>query len=265
MQDRITGRITRLIRLSAGYPAVSARGAANPRQPDTDWQPDTHWQPDGDWQPGTTPDPGAGWQADPEREPDMVWQPAAAWRPRPARARTGAESARASFRSHLTARGALLGMFVLVLAACLLAAWREVDVLAGLGYCAACVLTPVYARREAQLRIVLSAPAVFLLADVITQAVTAQGNTSHGSVLSVLEGTGLTLADAAPWLFAGTAACVAVAMTRGLPQCVRDLRAGPAGAARLRAGAGAWPEPGGTADQVRRGESGLRGHHTLRP
>jgi hypothetical protein len=259
MQERITGRITRLIRLSAGYPAVSARGAASPRQPDTDWQ------PGGDWQSGTTPDPGAGWQADPEREPDMVWQPAAAWRPRPARARTGPGQARASFRSHLTARGALLGMFVLVLVACLLAAWREVDVLAGLGYCAGCVLTPVYARREAQLRIVLSAPAVFLLADVITQALTAQGNTSHGSVLSVLEGTGLTLADAAPWLFAGTAACVVVAATRGLPQCVRDLRAGPAGAARLRAGAGARPEPGGTADRGRRGESGLRGHHTLRP
>jgi hypothetical protein len=86
MQDRITGRITRLIRLSAGYPAVSARGNANPRQPGTDWQPDTDWQPGGDWQPGTTPDPGAGWQADPEREPDMVWQPAAAWRPRTARA-----------------------------------------------------------------------------------------------------------------------------------------------------------------------------------
>ncbi len=32
MQERITGRITRLIRLSAGYPAVSARGAAGPRQ-----------------------------------------------------------------------------------------------------------------------------------------------------------------------------------------------------------------------------------------
>ena len=63
-----------------------------------------------------------------------------------------------------------------------------------------------------------------LVAVVLAQAVTAQGNSSHGSVMSVLEGTVLTLAGLAPWLFAGTAICLAVACYRGLPQCVRDLR-----------------------------------------
>ena len=133
-----------------------------------------------------------------------------------------------SFRSHLTARGALLGMFLLCLLACLIGGWRQLDILDGLAYCTGCAAMPVYARRDAQLRVVISAPAVFLLALIITQALTAQGTSAHGSVYSVLEGTFLTLADVAPWLFAGTAIAVAVGLTQGLRQSVRELRAGPA-------------------------------------
>jgi len=115
-------------------------------------------------------------------------------------------------------------MFLLCLVAGLLAVWQGHDVLAALGYCLAAVLAPVYGRREAQLTVVLSAPAVFLLAELVTQALTAQGTDAHSSVFSVLEGTILTLADVAPWLFAGTIGCVIIAMTRGLPDCVRRLR-----------------------------------------
>ncbi len=86
------------------------------------------------------------------------------------------------------------------------------------------MLAPVYARRDALLHIVISVPVIFLLAEIATQAMTAQGSSGHGSTLSVLEGTLLALADVAPWLFAGTAVCVIVAMMRGLPQCIRDLR-----------------------------------------
>jgi hypothetical protein len=144
-------------------------------------------------------------------------------RPRPVNAR--AEVRVSTFRSRVTARGALLGMFVICLLACLLAAWRQLDTLAGAGFIAGCVLVPVYARREAMLHVMISVPAVFLLAEVVTQALTAQGSSSHGSVLSVLEGTFLTLADVAPWLLAGTALCAGIAMCRGLPQCMRKLRA----------------------------------------
>jgi hypothetical protein len=133
-----------------------------------------------------------------------------------------------AFRSHVTTRGALAGMFALCLAACLVAASWRLDALAGFAFVAGCVLAPIYARRDALLHIVISVPVIFLLAEIATQAMTAQGSSGHGSALSVLEGTFLALAGVAPWLFAGTAVCVGVAMMRGLPQCIRDLR----GAAR---------------------------------
>jgi hypothetical protein len=134
---------------------------------------------------------------------------------------------RPGVRGRLTASGALLGMLLLCLVTCLVAAWRQLDVLAGLGYCAGCVLAPIYARRVAQLRIAVSAPVVFLLAEVVAQALTTSGSSGHATLLSVAEGTFLALAGCAPWLFAGTAVCIVIAMFRGLPQCVRDLRTGP--------------------------------------
>ncbi len=128
-------------------------------------------------------------------------------------------------RVQVTARGAMLGMFALCLAGSLAAASLHLEVLVGVGYCAACVLAPAYAARRAMLEVVTAPPVAFLLAVVIVQALTAQGDSSHASMLSVLEGTLLTLAATAPWLFAGTALCVLIAMRRGLPQCIRDLRA----------------------------------------
>jgi hypothetical protein len=142
------------------------------------------------------------------------------------------QSGGATFRSHVTTRGAVLGMFVICLIACLLAAWLHSDVVAGAGFVAGGILAPLYARRDAQLHIVISAPFVFLLAEIGTQLLTAQGSSSRGSTMSVVEGTFLTLADVAPWLFTGTAICVGVSLTRGLPQCVRDLRAGLRGEVR---------------------------------
>jgi hypothetical protein len=121
---------------------------------------------------------------------------------------------------------ALLAMLALCFVTCLLAAWRQLDVLAGLGFCAGCLLAPVYARRGAQLRVAVSAPVIFLLAEIAAQSLTAPGSSGHGSAMLVLEGTVLALAGAAPWLFAGTALCFIIAMFRGLPQCIRDLRTG---------------------------------------
>jgi hypothetical protein len=138
----------------------------------------------------------------------------------------------AAFRSHVTSRGALLGMFAVCLLSCVLAAWLHAEVVAGVGFVASGILAPVYARRDALLHIVIAAPVIFLLAEVGTQLLTAQGSSSRGSAMSVIEGTFLTLADVAPWLFSGTAICVGVATMRGLPQCVRDLRAGLRGEVR---------------------------------
>lgn len=202
MRERWTDRVSRVVRLTAGRPAVPPRSGYGPAAAA---------------RPSERP-------ARPDDEPELTRQRPLRW----------PEARTSSFRSHLTARGALLGMFVLCLLACLIGGWRQLDILDGLAYCAGCVAMPVYARRDAQLRVVVSAPAVFLLALIMTQALTAQGSSAHGSVYSVLEGTLLTLADVAPWLFAGTAIVVAVALTQGLRQCVRELRAGPASQGGVR-------------------------------
>jgi hypothetical protein len=132
----------------------------------------------------------------------------------------------APLRVRVTVRGALVALFALCLTACLIASWRQFDTIAGLAYCAGCLAAPVYVKREAQLRVVIAPPLVFLLAVVLAQALTAQGSSGHGSALSVLEGTFLMLAATAPWLIAGTAAGVGMAMFRGLPDCVREFRDG---------------------------------------
>jgi hypothetical protein len=129
----------------------------------------------------------------------------------------------ATFRFILTTRGAILGLFALYLAVFLVAAWSHAGVLAGVGFCAGAVLAPCYLRREAQLQIAVAVPAIALAATVLCQIITAQGDSGRGAFMSVLEGIVLTLGGLAPWLFAGTAACLAVACYRGLPQCVRDL------------------------------------------
>jgi hypothetical protein len=141
-------------------------------------------------------------------------------------------------RVRVTARGAIVGMFGLCLGATLLASVLHLEVLVGLGFCLACVLAPAYAARQAMLEVVTAPPIIFVLAVIIVQSLTAQGDSSHASMLSVLEGTTLTLAAVAPWLFAGTVLCVFIAIRRGLPRCVRDLRTGLRGETGAGAGDG---------------------------
>jgi hypothetical protein len=131
-------------------------------------------------------------------------------------------------RVRITARGALIGVFGFCLGFTLVASVLHAEVLIGLGFCVACVLAPAYATRQALLEVVVAPPVTFLLAVIVVQALTAQGDSTHASVLSVLEGTLLTLAAVAPWLLAGMVLCVLIAVRRGLPQCVRDLLGGSA-------------------------------------
>ena len=133
-------------------------------------------------------------------------------------------AAAALHRVYLTARGALILAFAVCLIGCLIAAWRQLDMVAGLGFCLACLLASALVRPAALPQVVIAPPALFLLALVVSEALTAQGTSSRGSMLSVLEGVMLTLAAVAPWLFGGTAAGVAVAMVRGLPHSFRELR-----------------------------------------
>jgi hypothetical protein len=119
---------------------------------------------------------------------------------------------------------ALARMFVVSLAGCLLAAWLHIALIAGLGFCAGCVLATRYSRRQVQLHVVLSIPAIFLAALVVAELVIPGAGSGHRTMLSVFEGTVLTLAAVAPLLFAGTAIGVGIALFRGLPQCIRELR-----------------------------------------
>ncbi len=126
----------------------------------------------------------------------------------------------------MTVRGAMVAMFGIFLFCDLLATRLNFGILTGLGYVASCVLAPLLVRRHAQLHVVMAPPAIFMAAVVLTQVLTAQGTSRHSRVLSVLEGTLLTLAQVAPWLFAGTFLSVVASAKRGLRQCVRELLAG---------------------------------------
>jgi hypothetical protein len=139
--------------------------------------------------------------------------------------------------SYVTVRGAVVAMFGIFFLCTLVAGWLSLGILIGLGYAACCIVAPFFVRRHALVHIIITPPAIFLVAVILTQILTAQGTTRHGRVLSVLEGTVLTLAAVAPWLLAGSALGVAGAMTRGLAACVRQL------AAELRGDAAEVPAP----------------------
>jgi hypothetical protein len=52
-----------------------------------------------------------------------------------------------------------------------------------------------------------------------------KAGTATGSMaLSIAEGTAITMAEAAPWLFAGMVLTLVIACARGLRGCIRELR-----------------------------------------
>ncbi len=120
----------------------------------------------------------------------------------------------------LTGRGAVLVMLAVFATGLLAAAWLGWPVLAGLSFVIGTTAAAWFARRADLLTAVVSPPLLFCVALVGVKAGTASGNVA----LSAAEGAVITLAGAAPWLFAGTALSVAIAWGRGLRECVRELR-----------------------------------------
>ena len=123
-------------------------------------------------------------------------------------------------QARLTGRGCVVVMLLIFLVSDLLVSKLGLGWLDGLGYGTGCLLAVAYARREALLLVVTAPPALFLVALVTAELITATGST----LLATAEGTLLALATGAPWLFAVTLAGLVVAMFRGLPQCVRDFK-----------------------------------------
>jgi hypothetical protein len=116
-------------------------------------------------------------------------------------------------------------MLVLFFAGNLFDIWLHLGVLAGLSFAGGCVLAIIYAERHALLLVVTAPPVLFLIALLGVEILTSQGNTFTASAEAVAEGTFLTLAATAPWLFGGVILALIIAMFRGLPQCLRDLHA----------------------------------------
>jgi hypothetical protein len=116
-------------------------------------------------------------------------------------------------------------MFWLFLLGALVANWSHLGVLTGLSFVAGCSLAAWYTKREGLLTVVASPPLIFIIALIITEALTTHAAGTRRTVESAAEGTILTLAGVAPWLFAGVVVGLIIAMSRGLPQSVRDLAA----------------------------------------
>ena len=123
-------------------------------------------------------------------------------------------------RIALTGRGAIAGMLLLFLVSLLVASWLQWGVLAGASFVIGSVAAAWYTRPRDLLAIAVSPPLLFFCALVCVKAVTAQG----AAIISTVEGTALTLANVAPWLFAGVILYLIVAWARGLPRCVTELR-----------------------------------------
>jgi hypothetical protein len=126
--------------------------------------------------------------------------------------------------ARMTARGAVLAMFALFFLATLVAGWLHLGVLTGLGFVAGAALAARYTRRDGLLAVVVTPPLLFVIALVGVELLTSHADTVKHSLTSAAEGTILTLAAVAPWLFVGVVASLGIALFRGLPQCVRDLR-----------------------------------------
>jgi hypothetical protein len=117
----------------------------------------------------------------------------------------------------LTGRGGVLVMFGVCFLGLLVADWANWGELADATYFMASSLTAYYVRPGSLLPVAASAPVLFFLACVLEKAMTSPG------AVTTLEGVLVALADSAPWLFAGTALTVAIALLRGLTGEVRAL------------------------------------------
>jgi hypothetical protein len=111
-------------------------------------------------------------------------------------------------------------MFALFFLGVLASGWLHWGPIAGGSFLIGCVAAALRTKPRDLLTVVVSPPLLFLCAVLCGKALTATGN----AFVSVTEGTALTLANVAPWLFAGVILALIIAWARGLHQCVRDLR-----------------------------------------
>jgi hypothetical protein len=117
----------------------------------------------------------------------------------------------------LTARGAVLGLFVACFVTLLLADWTGWTALADLAFVAGGGAAAWYTKPGALLPLVVSPPVIFFCACACAELLTASG------MFTTATGILITLGAASPWLFIGTALTLGVALSRGLPGEIADL------------------------------------------
>src|SRR5690349_12910999 len=123
-------------------------------------------------------------------------------------------------RTRLTGRGAVMVMLAVFALGLLVASWLGWPVLAGASFVVGSVAAVLYVRPGDLLMVTIVPPLMFGLALVGVKAATATGSMA----LSIAEGIAITMAEVAPWLFAGVALTLIIAWARGLRGCVRELR-----------------------------------------
>jgi hypothetical protein len=117
----------------------------------------------------------------------------------------------------LTGRGGVVIVFGTCFLGLLIADWAHWEEFADAVFFMASSLTAYYVRPGSLLPIAVSTPLLFFGATLLEETLMTSGT------LEIFEGILITLADAAWWLFAGTALTVAIALIRGLRREVVSL------------------------------------------
>lgn len=132
------------------------------------------------------------------------------------RSRTGSQAA-------LTGRGGLVIVFGCTLLGAIADGAFGLRSAQGLFFVAGCLVAAVRTRRTDLLTLVVSPPLLFFLVSLLAAIAGSFGAKSF--LVSLLLTITTALLSNVSWLFAGAALTVAVALPRGLPAAVRDLRA----------------------------------------
>jgi hypothetical protein len=120
----------------------------------------------------------------------------------------------------LTGRGAILCLFVLCFVGILVSGWLGTGIVADGLFVAGCGAMAWYAKPSDLLTVAVAPPLAFFFGCVLAKLASSSGGTSAA------EGTLVTLATSAPWLFIGTALTIVIGLRRGLLGNIRELRQG---------------------------------------
>jgi hypothetical protein len=137
---------------------------------------------------------------------------------RPGAPPSSAGGAKAGIR--LTGRGAILCLFVLCFVGILVSGWLGTGMVADALFVAGCGAMAWYAKPSDLLTVAVAPPLAFFFGCVLAKLASSSGGTSAA------EGTLVTLATSAPWLFIGTALTIVIGLRRGLLGNIRELRQG---------------------------------------